>query len=120
MDICTTIIPQQLFLAMRTAHQYRLRLTRQQQATIDRWLELCRRQYNYRLAERFNWYEQNRCDINSCLLICHLPELKDRPDFYCQKRDLVNSKKLFPEYKELPSHTLQDVIARVEKAFEQW
>lgn len=105
---------------MRTAYQYRLRLTTAQQATIDQWLELARRQYNYRLAERFNWYEQNRCDINACPLICHLSELKDRPDFYSQKRDLVNSKKLFPEYKELPSHTLQDVIARVEKTFDRW
>ncbi|MBD1822963.1 transposase [Cyanobacteria bacterium FACHB-DQ100] len=105
---------------MRTAHQYRLRLTKQQQATIDQWLELARRQYNYRLAERFNWYEQNRCDVNACPLICHLPELKDSPNFYSQKRDLVNSKKLFPEYKEIPSHTLQDVIARVEKTFDRW
>jgi putative transposase len=32
----------------------------------------------------------------------------------------VNSKKLFPEYKDLPSHTLQDVVARVEKAFDRW
>jgi putative transposase len=105
---------------MRTAYQFRLRLTTAQQSTIDQWLELARRQYNYRLAERFNWYEQNRCDINACPLICHLPELKDRPNFYSQKRDLVNSKKLFPEYKDLPSHTLQDVIARVEKAFDRW
>lgn len=105
---------------MRTAYQYRLRLTRQQQATVDNWLELCRRQYNYRLGERFNWYDQNRCDINACPLICHLPELKDRPDFYSQKRDLVNSKKLFSEYKQVPSHTLQDVIARVEKTFDRW
>jgi putative transposase len=95
-------------------------LIRQQQATIDDWLELCRRQYNYRLAERFNWYEQNRSCVNACPLICYLPPLKDRPDFYSQKRDLVNSKKLFPEYKELPSHTLQDVIARVEKAMSRW
>lgn len=105
---------------MRTAYQYRLRLTTQQQTTIDEWLELCRRQYNYRLAERFNWWEQNRCDVNACPLICYLPELKDRPDLYSQKRDLVNSKKLFPEYKDIPSHTLQDVIARVDKTFERW
>lgn len=105
---------------MRTAYQYRLRLTKQQQSTIDMWMELCRRQYNYRLGERFNWWEQNRCDINSCPLICHLPELKDRPDFYSQKRDLVNTKQLFSEYKEIPSHTLQDVIARVEKTFDRW
>jgi putative transposase len=105
---------------MRTAYQYRLRLTKQQQSTVDLWMELCRRQYNYRLGERFNWWEQNRCDVNSCPLICHLPELKDRPDFYSQKRDLVNTKKLFAEYQNLPSHTLQDVIARVEKTFDRW
>lgn len=105
---------------MRTAYQYRLRLTPDQQATIDEWLDLCRRQYNYRLAERFNWWEQNRCDVNACPLICYLPELKDRPDLYSQKRDLVNSKILFPEYKDVPSHTLQDVIARVDRTFERW
>lgn len=105
---------------MRTAYQYRLRLTRVQQSTIDMWMELCRRQYNYRLGERFNWWEQNRCDINSCPLICHLPELKNRPDLYSQKRDLVNTKQLFSEYKEIPSHTLQDVVARVERTFDRW
>jgi putative transposase len=105
---------------MRTAYQYRLRLTTAQQAIIDEWLELCRRQYNYRLGERFDWWEQNRCDVNACPLICYLPELKDKPDFYAQKRDLVNSKQLFPEYKDLPSHTLQDVISRVDKTFERW
>ena len=63
---------------MRTAYQYRLRLTTEQQSTIDEWLELCRRQYNYRLAERFNWWEQNRCDVNACPLICDLPSRPDR------------------------------------------
>ncbi|MCY7285736.1 MAG: transposase [Cyanobacteria bacterium CAN_BIN43] len=105
---------------MRTTYQYRLRLTTQQEGTIDEWLELCRRQYNYRLGERFNWWEQNRCDINACPLICYLPEPKDKPDYFSQKSDLLNSKKLFPKYKKLPSGTLQDVIARVDKAFDRW
>jgi putative transposase len=106
---------------MRLAYQYRLRPTSQQIATFENWLELCRRQYNYRLAERFNWWENNRCDINRCSIIsCGITPLKDKPDYYSQKRDLTNSKALFPEYKELPSHTLQDVIARVEKTFERW
>uniref|UniRef100_B8HQZ2 Transposase, IS605 OrfB family n=1 Tax=Cyanothece sp. (strain PCC 7425 / ATCC 29141) TaxID=395961 RepID=B8HQZ2_CYAP4 len=105
---------------MRTCYQYRLRPNRQQQARMETWLELCRRQYNYRLAERFNWYEQNRCDVNACPLVCHLPELKDRPDHYSQKRDLVNSKVLFPEYKDLHAHVLQDVVKRVDKTFNRW
>ena len=87
---------------------------------MGEWLELLRRQYNYRLSERFNWYEQNRCDINVCLLICHLPELKDNPDFYSQKRDLVNSKALFPEYGDIHSQVLQDCVGRVKKTFDRW
>ena len=105
---------------MRTAYQYRLRPTPSQVATLSNWLDLLRRQYNYRLGEWFNWYEQNRCDINACPLICHLPELKDNPDFYSQKRDLVNSKVLFPEYADIHSQVLQNCIARVKKTFDRW
>ncbi len=104
---------------MQTSYQYRLRLTPQQQVTIDEWLELLPRQYNYRLAERFNWWEQNRCDINACSLICHLPELKDRPDFYSQKRDLLNTKAVFSEYKAIHCQVLQNCVERVQKAFDR-
>jgi len=105
---------------MRTAYQYRLRPTPDQESLMDNWLELLRRQYNYRLGERFNWWEQNRCDINACPLICYLPELKPNPDFYSQKRDLVNSKLLFPEYGEIHSQVLQDCVERVKKTFDRW
>jgi putative transposase len=106
---------------MRIAYQYRLRPTSQQIDTFEQWLELCRRQYNYRLAERFNWWEQNRCDADRCSLeVAKLPQLKDKPSYYSQKRDLTNTKALFSEYKDIPSHTLQDVIARVEKTFDRW
>jgi putative transposase len=87
---------------------------------MGEWLELLRRQYNYRLGERFNWYEQNRSPVNACPLICYLPVLRDRPDFYSQKRDLVNSKRLFPEYKKVHSQVLQDCVERVKKTFERW
>ncbi|WP_308410310.1 helix-turn-helix domain-containing protein [Fischerella thermalis] len=70
---------------MRTAYQYRLRPTSSQVSLMGEWLELLRRQYNYRLCERFSWYEQNRCNVNACPLICHLPDLKDNPDFYSQR-----------------------------------
>ncbi len=106
---------------MRISYQYRLRPTSRQVALMDGWLELLRRQYNYRLAERFNWWEQNRCDIRACsLTVCHLPQLKDQPTFYSQKRDLVNTKVLFHEYKAIHSQVLQNCIERVHKAFERW
>ena len=87
---------------------------------MGQWLDLLRRQYNYRLGERFSWYERNRCDINACPLICHLPELRDNPDFYFQKRDLVNSKRLFPEYRAVNAQVLQNCIERVKKTFDRW
>jgi len=106
---------------MRTAYQYRLRPTASQVALMGEWLELLRKQYNYRLAERFNGWEQNRCNIHACsLTVCHLPELKDKPDFYSQKRDLVNTKALFPEYQAIHSQVLQDCVERVQRAFDRW
>ena len=51
---------------MRTAYQYKLRPTKQQAIEIDRWLSMLAAQYNYLLADRFNWWEQNRCPINAC------------------------------------------------------
>ena len=74
---------------MRTAYQYRLRPTKQQAISIERWLSMLCSQYNYLLADRFNWYEQNRCSINACPLVCHLPELRDNPDYYSMKIVLI-------------------------------
>lgn len=105
---------------MRIAYQYRLKSNKQQAALFETWLECLRRQYNYRLAERFSWWEQNRCDVNACPLVCYLPQLRDNPDYYSQKRDLINSKKLFPEYANIHSQVLQDCIKRVKLAFDRW
>ncbi|MBW4577678.1 MAG: helix-turn-helix domain-containing protein [Aphanothece sp. CMT-3BRIN-NPC111] len=51
---------------MRTAYQYRLRPTKQQASEIDRWLSMLGPQYNYLLADRFDWYERNRSPVNAC------------------------------------------------------
>ncbi|NER07832.1 MAG: transposase, partial [Okeania sp. SIO3C4] len=105
---------------MRTAYQYKLRPNSEQIATIELWLELLRRQYNYRLGERFSWWEENRCPVNACPLVMPIPQLRDNPDYYSQKRDLVNTKDKFPEYKLIHSQVLQDCIKRVKLAFDRW
>lgn len=105
---------------MITAHQYKLKLTKQQVAEIERWLDMLRAQYNYLLADRFDWWERNRCDINSCPLVCHLSELRDNPDYYSQKKALPNLKKTHPWYKEIYSQVLQDVVKRVKVAFDRF
>lgn len=105
---------------MRTAYQYRLRPTKQQVSEIDRWLSMLCAQYNFLLADRFNWYEQNRCPINACPLVCHLPELRDNPNYYSQKRTLPNLKKTHPHYGEIYSQVLQDVVKRVKVTFDRF
>jgi putative transposase len=105
---------------MRLAYQYRLRLTNNQTLEIERWLEMCRHQYNYLLADRFDWYERNRTSVNACPLVCHLPELREKPDYYSQKRSLVQLKKERPWYGEIQSQVLQDCVKRVDLAFQRY
>ncbi|WP_242541292.1 RNA-guided endonuclease InsQ/TnpB family protein [Phormidium pseudopriestleyi] len=105
---------------MRTAYQYRLRPTKTQVTELDRWLSMLCSQYNYLLADRFNWYEQNRSPINSCPLRSHLPELRDNPDYFSQKKTLPQLKKTHPWYKGIYSQVLQDVVKRVKVTFDRF
>ncbi len=105
---------------MRTAYQYRLRPTKHQATELDRWLSMLCAQYNYLLADRFNWYEQNRSPVNACPLICHLPKLRDNPDYYSQKKTLPQLKKTHPWYGEIYSQVLQDVVKRVKVTFDRF
>ena len=94
---------------MRIAYQYKLRPTKEQAEKINKTLDMLRCQYNYMLAERFDWWEQNRCPINSCPLICHLPALKDQPTRFSQQKSLTQLKVDRPWYKEIHSQVLQEV-----------
>jgi putative transposase len=106
---------------MITAYKYKLRPNKAQAHQIDEWLELLRRQYNYRLGERFNWYDSTRCPLNFCSLVsCSIAPIVEKPEYYRQKRDLLNTKQLFPEYKKIHSQVLQNCIERVKKAFDRY
>ncbi|NEQ75616.1 MAG: hypothetical protein F6K23_22735 [Okeania sp. SIO2C9] len=72
--------------------------------TLNNWLRICRYWYNRMLGERFNWWEQNRCPINACPLISHLPQLKDKPNYYNQKKQLPELKKAIVEVKHSGEH----------------
>ncbi len=106
---------------MITAYKYKLRPKKAQAHQIDQWLNLLRMQYNYRLSERFNWYDSTRSPINSCSLVsCSIAPIVEQPDYYWQKRDLLNTKQLFPEYKSIHSQVLQNCIERIKKAFDRY
>ncbi|OYD95603.1 transposase [Nostoc sp. 'Peltigera membranacea cyanobiont' 210A] len=105
---------------MRTSYQYKINPNKEQAEKIDNTLEMLRYQYNYLLAQRFDWYEQNRCPIDRCPLICHLPQLKDKPNYYSQKVSLTQLKIDKPWYKNIHSQVLQEVPKKVEITFERW
>ena len=102
-------------------------LTASQRREIERWLDMLRRQYNYLLAERFNWWKYNRCDLvlpqgESCLRWCEIGsgELKNNPDWHSQSASLPKLKKARPWYKEIYSQVLQDCVKRVRLAFDRF
>ena len=76
---------------MKLCYQYKLKPTVKQKATLIEWLNLCRRQYNYRLAERFRWWESTRTSINSCPLNTAVVTVtriyQNIPEFRTQVRD---------------------------------
>jgi putative transposase len=72
------------------------------------------------LAQRFDWYEMNRSSIDRCPLICHLPELKDKPNRFSQQASLTQLKKDRPWYNTIHSQVLQEVPKKVETVFDRW
>ncbi|MEQ8997888.1 MAG: transposase [Coleofasciculus sp. B1-GNL1-01] len=114
---------------MKTAYQYRLYPSDKQKISLNNGLRVCRYWYNRMLGERLDWWEQNRCPVNSCPLICHLPELKERPNYYNQKNQLPSIKEDLVlvrwsgellDFSDIYSTILQDVCKRVDKAFERY
>ena len=116
-------------MIVRYNYQYRLRPTTEQKLVLNDWLRICRYWYNTQVGERFDWWETHRSYTDRCPLVCHLPQLSDKPSFYSQKKqlpiikkDLVTvgwSKELL-DFSSVPSQTLQEVCKRAEKAFSRF
>ncbi|MEQ8384851.1 MAG: transposase [Coleofasciculus sp. A1-SPW-01] len=114
---------------MKTSYQYRLYPSAKQKLSLNHGLRVCRYWYNRMLGERLDWWEYNRSAVNSCPLICHLRELKERPNYYNQKNQLPAIKKDLVlvkwsgellDFSDIYSTILQDVCKRVDKAFERY
>ncbi|MGF1481641.1 MAG: RNA-guided endonuclease InsQ/TnpB family protein [Cyanophyceae cyanobacterium] len=102
---------------MITSYQYRLLPTYQQRCRMDQWLDMLRRQYNWLLANRFDWWTMNRCSVNACPLTCSIAQPREPPEYYSQKRSLVVLKQERKWDKDIHAHVLQDMVKRVELAF---
>ena len=89
---------------MKKSFKYYIKGNREIVQKASRTLELCRILYNLCLEQRkFAW--DNYHKSISC---------------YDQIKELPSLKKFFPEFKEVPSQTLQEVVERVDKAFQNF
>ena len=74
---------------MKLAYQFKLLPTYEQQCRMSKWLDMLRHQYNFLLADRFDWYEMNKCPANACPLVCSMALPREQPEYYGQKRSTI-------------------------------
>jgi putative transposase len=104
------------------AYKYRIYANKQTTEKLAWVLDRCRELYNAGLQERRDAYEmavrqhpnyyheQTRKQLTS----------EHAVGYYEQKRELVDIKELRPEYQEIASHVLQDVILRLKRAYDDF
>jgi len=86
----------------RKSYKYKLRPTPKQACRLDRTLMLCRHVYNAAIGERREAWRLRGVSVN----------------YYQQKAELPGIKEAMPDYAEVNSQVLQDVVLRVDRAFQ--
>jgi putative transposase len=89
---------------MRKAFKFRLFPNKQQEEKLFWTLNRCRELYNAALSERKDAYRMAGKSIS----------------YYEQKRDLPEIKEIRPEYHDIHSQVLQDVLLRLKRAFDNF
>ena len=71
------------------------------------------------MRERKEWINSRKCKVNACSLHSEyiIPADQPFPDYYKQKKALTQAKKEYPSLKRVQSQVLQEVIGRLDKAF---
>ncbi|NEO21518.1 MAG: IS200/IS605 family element transposase accessory protein TnpB [Moorea sp. SIO3I6] len=100
---------------------YRFKPSPEQIATMEWWLELLRRHWNYALGQRLNWLHRTRSPIDRCSLVSEpIGEIPEPVSYYTQQAALKETKRLFPEYKKIYAETQQVNLQRLNKAWDRW
>src|SRR5690349_11109527 len=90
-------------------------------------IDTCRKTFKYKLdptpeqVEKLDWTLWRCCELYNAALEERKEAWRMRQmsiTYYQQKRDLPALKELRPEYQDIHAHVLQDVIKRLDKAFQ--
>jgi putative transposase len=87
---------------VRKAYKYKLKPTLEQERDLERVLMLCRHVYNAAIGERQEAWQMRSVAVT----------------YYQQKAELPDIKEAMPEYAEVNAQVLQDVVQRVDRAFQ--
>jgi putative transposase len=90
---------------VRKTYRFRLIPTPAQAQELDTILSRCRKLYNVALEQRKIWWQRGQGKIAT---------------YYQQAMELPDLKALYPEYAEVNAHVLQDVLRRLDKAFQSF
>lgn len=101
-------------------YTYRLYPDTIQEEKLWRWLEICRRSYNYNLKELKDWISSRKCPIDRCSLESEYVMSSDYPfpSYHQQQNQLPKAKKFFAELAEVPSQVLQTNVRRLHDAWD--
>jgi putative transposase len=89
---------------MKKTYKFRAYINKTTEDQTNKVLELCRQVYNLCLSQRINAWKLHRKYISKFDQIKQLPELK----------------KTYTEFKQIPSQSLQDVIERLDRAYQNF
>jgi putative transposase len=87
---------------LRKTFKYKLKPTPEQERLLERTLTLCRHVYNAAVGERREAWRMRGVSVT----------------YYQQKAELPDIKAEMPEYGEVNAQVLQDVVQRVDRAFQ--
>ena len=91
-------------VSLRKTYKYKLKPTPDQERELERVLWQCRRLYNVALEQRITLWKQRGVSVSQ----------------YAQEAELKDLRAEFPEYAAIHSHVLQNVLARLNKTYQDF
>ncbi|MGB3493178.1 MAG: transposase [Elainellaceae cyanobacterium] len=102
--------------------EFKLEPTAEQASEIDHTLDVCRNVWNFALRERKDWLDSRKSPVNACSIRQEfiLPADAPFPSYHVQAKSLTQAKSDFPRLKTVNAQALQQVIRKLDGAWESW
>nr|WP_242018169.1 transposase [Synechocystis sp. FACHB-383] len=107
---------------LNLAWEFKLEPTAEQVSEIEHTLDVCRNVWNFALRERKDWLNSKKCPVNACSIRHEfiLPVDAPFPVYALQCKALTSAKDKFPRLKTVNAQVLQQVLRKLENAWESW